>query len=181
MRNRKVIITELLLRPNSEAVVPPQGLETERIRQLTRLTPIKRAIVEQEARDRTLTIEGRDAARKAGRRAPVLEEWAAEYEQTSADTGAHEWSSRYADGDWAGWAEDYVERVQRKGTAYRVQKEIAEAGAWDVGYDAVRDRVKRMRKARWIQGEGHLVQAGERLLTWRETPKGENDGWIDNR
>ena len=134
------------------------------------MSPIRRAIAEQEETDRSRTIEGRDEARKSGRPSAVLETWAADYEERWAapEDDAKPWSSRYPDDRWAEWAEDYLRRVRDEGTAYGVQGHITRERAWgNLRYETVRSRVKRMRNAGWIVGEGHLVKAGPRLIAWR--------------
>ena len=165
IRDGVIHIIELSIRPHSDAAQPLVGLDADRIRRFTRLSPIKRAIREQEQVDREKYEEARAQLAAEDRTNPAIERWAKLSESSWKGQGKQ---TRHSPESWAEWALDYLHRVEEKGTAYGVQRDIAEERSeersWGVSYHTVRDRIKTMRRLGWIRGEGHLVEPGRLLV-----------------
>ena len=163
IRDGVIHITELSIRPNPDAAQPIVGLDADLIRRFTQLTPIKRAIREQEQVDREKIEEARAQLAAEDRTNPAIERWAKLIESSWEGPGKQ---TRHSPESWAQWTLDYLHRVEEKGTAYGVQLDIAEERSWGVSYHTVRDRIKTMRRLGWIRGEGRLVTAGPLLAPY---------------
>lgn len=156
----EVRVVEVAVVLNEPTPRPVPALTPETIRRLTRIVPIRRAVENFLRTERPRIEEAAQALRGKGKTSPLLDSW-----QKTLDPISLAPPTRYGDKEWAAWASRYVEAVRTKQTGHGVQGSLAIE--WAVHVETVRWRVKRMRQLGWLQGHGHLVSEGPRLVAYQ--------------